>query len=86
MWGQQLIMNNCHTIRPFLISKVHPSEAIFIDDLGSNLKAAQQMGIRTIKAIIKKTFPSQFSHFLSCDTVLTNGPMHWGIVELIEAG
>lgn len=35
-----------HTLRAL---NVEPSEAIFLDDLGVNLKAAKELGIRTIK-------------------------------------
>ncbi len=28
---------------------IHPSEAVFLDDLGVNLKPARAMGMRTIK-------------------------------------
>ena len=32
--------------------KVGPEDAVFLDDLGSNLKTAQKMGIKTIKVIV----------------------------------
>jgi putative hydrolase of the HAD superfamily len=35
---------------------VEPSECIFIDDLGVNLKPAREMGMRTIKAIEERQF------------------------------
>lgn len=33
-----------------------PQEAVFLDDLGHNLKAAQKLGIRTIKVGIKSVY------------------------------
>ncbi|CCD67873.1 Acyl-CoA dehydrogenase family member 11 [Caenorhabditis elegans] len=32
-------------------SKLHPSDCVFLDDLGSNLKSAKEMGITTIKVV-----------------------------------
>ena len=31
---------------------VEPSEAVFLDDIGSNLKTAREMGIHTIKVTL----------------------------------
>ena len=37
--------------------EVDPHEAVFLDDIGSNLKAAREMGIHTIKVN---------EHYVSC--------------------
>lgn len=33
-----------------------PQDAVFLDDLGHNLKAAQKLGIRTIKVRVKSSY------------------------------
>ena len=38
--------------------EVDPHEAVFLDDIGSNLKAAREMGIHTIKVN---------EHYVPCD-------------------
>ena len=34
---------------------IHPNEAVFLDDLGINLKPARQLGMQTIKVIDVET-------------------------------
>lgn len=37
---------------------VHPEETVFLDDIGPNLKAAQKMGIRTIRVGLDSSLPA----------------------------
>ena len=52
--------------------QVVPQETVFLDDLGHNLKAAKQLGIRTIKVWVKSGHYSGFNLIKSI--VLTTGP------------
>jgi len=38
-----------HTLRAL---NVQPHEAVYLDDIGLNLKAARELGVRTIKVFI----------------------------------
>lgn len=44
---------------------VKGEEAVFLDDIGSNLKPAQDLGIRTIKVLLLTTHSSMHSPSLS---------------------
>jgi len=66
-----------HTLRAL---NVEPSEAIFLDDLGVNLKAAKELGITTIKVhdllVLLNTDSSACLIYLSLHQT-TNSACQW---------
>ena len=49
---------------------VEASETVFLDDIGRNLKAAQQLGIKTIKVSLMIPFSSNFNLKLAYITII----------------
>ena len=52
-----------HTLRAL---NVAPNEAVFLDDLGANLKSAKELGIRTIKVHAVSSYHLPFTIFFCC--------------------
>ncbi|KAF8509547.1 epoxide hydrolase [Gautieria morchelliformis] len=56
-------------------NNIRPDEAVFLDDIGYNLKAAQKLGMQTIRVSIDGSLPAleRLGHILKLD-LINNGP------------